>query len=102
WLERAGAEVVHERQPVPARDPGQLVQPRPLAEADDAEVRLVHAQEERSLRADRALVVGGPRPVGRPDLDQPRARAGEDVRDAEAVADLDQLAARDDHLALLR
>ena len=35
------------------------------------------------------------------DLDEPRARAREHVGDAEAVADLDQLAARDEHLAAL-
>ena len=51
---------------------------------------------------DRALVVGGARPVRRADLDEPRAGAREHVGDAEAVADLDQLAARDDDLAPLR
>ena len=51
--------------------------------------------------ADRALVVGGARAVRRADLDEPRARAREHVGDAEAVADLDQLAARDEHLAAL-
>ena len=51
--------------------------------------------------ADRALVVGGARAVRRADLDEPRAGAGEHVGDAEAVADLDQLAARDEHLAAL-
>ena len=51
--------------------------------------------------ADRALVVGDARPVGGADLDEPRARARQHVRDAEAVADLDQLAARHDHLAAL-
>ena len=100
--ERAGAEVVEERQLVPASDGRELLEPRLLGEADDAEVRLVDAQEQRRLRPDRALVVGRPRPVRRPDLDQPRARAGEHVRDPEAVADLDQLAARDDDLAALR
>ena len=99
--ERAGAEVVDERQAVAARDRGELLEPRPLREADDAEVRLVHAQQQRRLRADRALVVGGARAVRRPDLDEPRAGAREHVGDAEAVADLDQLAARDDHLAAL-
>ena len=74
---------------------------RLLGEADDAEVRLVHAQEQRGLARDRALVVGGARAVRRADLDQARARAREHVRDAEAVADLDQLAARDEHLAAL-
>ena len=40
-----------ERQAVPSRDGRELVEPRQLGEADDAEVRLVHAQEERRLRA---------------------------------------------------
>ena len=53
------------------------------------------------LGPDRALVVGGARAVRRADLDEPRARAGEHVGDPEAVADLDQLAARDEHLAAL-
>ena len=100
--EHAGAEVVHERQAVPPGDRGQLGHRRLLGEADDAEVRLVHAQQHGRLGADRALVVGGTRAVRRADLAQPRAGAGEHVGDAEAVADLDQLAARDEHLAALR
>ena len=61
----------------------------------------MHAQEQRRLGADRPLVVGGAGAVGRADLDEPRARAREHVGDPEAVADLDQLAARDEHLAAL-
>ena len=86
---------------VAARDRGELLEPWLLGEADDAEVRLVHAQQQRRVRPDRALVVGGSGAVGRPDLDEAGAGAGEHVRDAEAVADLDQLAARDDDLATL-
>ncbi len=100
--ERARAEVVHQGQLVRARDRRELRELRLLREADDAEVRLVHAQEHRRLGPDRALVVGGARAVRRPDLDEARARAREHIRDAEAVADLDQLAARDDDLAALR
>ena len=59
------------------------------------------AQQQRGLGPDRRLVVGGARAVRRADLDEARARAREHVGDAEAVADLDQLAARDDHLAAL-
>ena len=59
------------------------------------------AEEQRRLGPDRPVVVGGARAVRRPDLDQARARAGEHVRDPEAVADLDQLPARDDDLAAL-
>ncbi len=68
----------------------------------DAEVRLVHAQQHCRLRPDRALVVGGARAIRRPHLDEPRTRPHEHVGDAKAVADLDELAARDDHLAPLR
>ena len=58
-------------------------------------------QDRRSLRPDRALVVGDPRAVRRPDLDEPGSRAREHVGNPEAVADLDQLPARDDDLAPL-
>ena len=77
----------------------QLVERRPLGEAFDAEVRRVHAQERRRPIADRRRIVGGAGPVGRADLAQDRARLRHDVRHAEAAADLDQLAARDDHFA---
>ncbi len=100
--EGARAEVVDERQGVTARHRRQLLDTRLLREADDTKVRLVHAQEQRRLRPDRGLVVGRPRAVRRPDLDEAGSRAGENVRDPEPVADLDQLAARDDHLAAVR
>ena len=99
--QRARAEVVDERQAVPRRDRCQLPEPGQLGEADDAEVRLVDAQKERRVGSDRALVVGRARAVGGADLDETRSRACEHVGDAEAVADLDQLAARDEHLASL-
>ena len=100
-LEHAGAEVVDERQLVPPRDGRELLDTRLLGEADDAEVRLVHAKQNGGVGADRALVVGCARAVRRSDLDEARTGAGEHVGDAKAVADLDQLAARDDHLATL-
>ena len=99
--ERARAEVVDERQVVPARDGGELAHLRLLREADLAEVGLVDAEQQRGLGADRRLEVGRARPVRRADLAQARARAGEHVGDAKAVADLDQLAARHEHLASL-
>ena len=43
--ERARAEVVEERHLEPPRDGGELLEAGLLGEADDAEVRLVHAQE---------------------------------------------------------
>ena len=99
--EHAGAEVVDQDQPAPLREHRELREARLLREADDAEVRLVHAQQHRGLGGDRALVVRHARAVRRPHLDEPGAGAGEHVRDAEAVTDLDQLAARDDHLTPL-
>ncbi len=99
--ERARAEVVDERKLVRVGDGGELGQPRALGEPDDAEVRLVHAKKHGGVGADRALVVGRPRAVRRSHLDESCAGASEHVGDAEAVADLDELAARDDHLAPL-
>src|SRR5262245_54764001 len=96
------AEVVDKWQTVAARDAGDLLEPRSLLEADDAEVRLVDPEEEGSVRTDRALVVGGERPVRRSDLDEAGPRPHEHLGDPEAVADLDQLAARDDDLPSLR
>jgi hypothetical protein len=61
----------------------------------------VHAQQERGLGPDRRFVVGSTRAVRRPHLDQARARPRQHVRNPEPVADLDQLAARDEHLAVL-
>src|SRR5437764_15426818 len=95
-------EVVDEGKIVEAGDGGDLLEPRPLLEAHHAEVRLVNAQDERRLRTDRALVIRGPRPVRRPDLDESRAGARQDVRNPEAVADLDQLSACDDNPASFR
>ena len=48
------------------------------------------------------LVVREPGTVCGPDLPESRAGEGEHFRDAESAPDLDQLAARDDHLGRLR
>ena len=81
------------------RDLGQFAQRRPFREADEPEVRLVHPQQQCGPFAHCTLVVVGARAVRRSDLDEPCTRALEHVRDAKAVADLDQLATRDEHLA---
>ena len=96
------AEVVDEGEPVPLGEACEVPGARLLGEPDHTEVRLVHAEQDGGPLGDGALVVGEPRAVGGPDLDERRPGAGEHVRDAEAVADLDQLPARDDHLAALR
>ena len=58
----------------------------------------MHAQDEGGVGPERALVVGDTCAVRGADLDQPRSGAGEHLGDAEAVADLDQLATGDEHL----
>ena len=86
---------------MPLRDLRQVCDRRQLGEADEPEVRLVHAQEDRSLGADRLLVVGRARPVRRSHFDQARTGSRQNVRNPETVADLDQLAARDQDVAPL-
>ena len=96
--EAARPEIVEQRQLVPPRDGGELGGRRPLAEPDRAEVGLVHAEEQRGVGPDGCVVVGGARAVRRADLDEARTGLREHVGDPEPVADLDQLAARDDRL----
>ena len=48
------------------------------------------------------LEVRGTSPIGRADLDQPRTGPADDLRDAHAAADLDQLAPADGHPAAAR
>jgi hypothetical protein len=78
---------------VPAGDLSQLGGPGQLAEADDAEVRLVHAEQHCRVRADRPFVVLRACPVRRAHLDETGAGPRQDIWDPEAVADLDQLSA---------
>ena len=59
---------------------------------------VVHAQQERRLRADGLSKVAQMRAVGRPHLHQARAALAQHIGDAKAAADLHELAARDDHL----
>jgi len=72
-----------------------------LGEADDAEVRGVGAQDQRRRRGDRGGIVAEAGAVRRADLDEARTGLLHDRRQAEAVADLDHLPARDDYLATM-
>src|SRR5687767_11274324 len=71
--ERAGAEVVDQRQAGALRDRGEVAQLGALREPEDAEVRLVHPEQYGRVVPERALVVGRARPIRRPDLDESRA-----------------------------
>jgi hypothetical protein len=78
----------------------ELLDPRLLGESDDPEVRLVNAEQRRGLLSDSRFVVGRAGAVRRPHLTQPGAGARQNLGNAKSVADLDQLAAGDDHLVL--
>ena len=62
----------------------------------------MHLHEQARGGADGGNVVVPVGAIRGSDLDQGRARAGEDVGDAELAADLDQLAAGDDRFAPAR
>ena len=80
----------------------QLVDPAGAGEAAHHEVRRVHLEHERGVLADGLGVVGAGDPVGGADLAQPGTGRLQQRGDAEAVADLDELAAGDHHLPPLR
>ena len=69
-------------------------------EPDDAVVARVHAQDRTRALAPGALEVAQVGAVRGADLVQLGAALGQDVGDAEPVADLDQLATRDQHVAV--
>src|SRR5208337_3425149 len=95
----AAAEIFHDWDVVLASERDQFFQRRLLGEADDLEVRAMHAQQQSCAFGDGALVVGDARAIGSTDLAEDRARFGHDVRDAKRTADLDQFTARNQHLA---
>ena len=98
--ERAAPEIVDDDRAVSMGDRGHLGDIGRLGEAGHREVRWMDAQRDlRPAFGQGSLVIGGTRPVGRPDLDETRARASDDLGDPHTSADLDELAARDDHSA---
>src|SRR5207302_5247324 len=56
--ECTGAQIVQERQVVTMGNVCQLAQRRLRSEADDTEVGLMHAQQDRRLGSDRRFIVG--------------------------------------------
>ena len=80
-------------------DLAEFGQGRFLGESDDAEVGGVHSQDCRRVSVHGCGVVGCSSAVGGADFDKGRSGVAEDVGNAEAAADLDGLASRDDHFA---
>ena len=62
----------------------------------------MHSHDRSRLRADGALVVRQSSLVGRADFTEPGPGDLEDLGEPKTAADLDQLAARDDHFAAAR
>ena len=91
--QRAGSQVVQERDAVRFGDGGDVRKRRFVGETNDAEVGTMHEQQRAGTLGDRALVVVGIGAVDRTYLDERGAALSEDVRYAEASADLARLAA---------
>src|SRR5438094_5377065 len=100
--QRAGAQILHDRNAALTAELDQLAARHVRGEADHAVVRGVNLQQQRGGRADGFGVVAQVRAVGGTDLAQDGAAAQHDVRNAELAADLDQLAARDDDFFAVR
>ena len=89
-----GAAVVDDARLVPLSGGDDLRGVGRLDEPGLAEVRRVDAEDEASGPVlQHGLEVRGPRPIRRPDLDEPRAGPPDDLRDPDAAADLDELTA---------
>ena len=71
-------------------------------ESSDLEIRAVHLEQQFTVRRQRPVVIVGMGSVGGADFDDAGSGARHDVGDPERPADLDQLAAGDDRLAVAR
>ena len=100
-VQQARADIEHERHAGLAGELGELGGRRRGREADHAVVRRMHLQDRGGRVLQGGLVVGDTCAVRRSDLDQACAGGTHDVGDPELAADLDQLAARDEHLLAL-
>ena len=97
----ARAEILEDGQPDAVAQLDQLVERRPLGEADDTKVRRMNAQQQARAFGNGALVIRQARAVCCPHLAQHRSAFRHDVGNAEAIADFNQFAPRDNHLAAL-
>ena len=98
----ATAQVIDHRQTMLATQRDEICQTDLGCETDLAKVGAVNAQQRGGCRADGIDVVGQMSAVGRAHLHQAGAAGLQHVGDAKAAADLHQLSARNDHLAIAR
>src|SRR5207253_10669743 len=96
--EGTAAKIVNERDVVLAPECRELAPLRTRDETGDLEVARVHAEDRAGPLADRGRVIARVRAVRRAHLDELRSRATEHIGNAEAAADLNELAARHDDL----
>src|SRR6266478_1321379 len=75
---------------------------RLFREAGNREVRRMHAQQQPRVLIDRVFVIDYVRAIRSPDFSKHRSALRHDLRDAEAVADFNQFAPRDDYLSAFR
>ena len=100
--QRARPEIVGERNARLFSDRAKLRRPDLGGEALNAVVRRVDFQYQPGPFVQRRAIILRMRAIGRTDFDQSRASARHDFRHAKRAADLDELAARHDHLATAR
>lgn len=100
--DEAAAQVFEKRELVLVREARHVRERRSFGEPDHFEVRGVNAQDARGALGDGAVVIFDPCAIGRADFDEPRARAREDLRNSEAAADFDELAAGDQNVPARR
>src|SRR5947208_3274449 len=93
------AQILRDRHLEASPQFNELGERRPFGKSLYSKVRRVYAEDQRRTVADRRGIVACPGSVRRADLSQSGARLLHDVRHAEPAADLNQLAARDNHLA---
>ena len=97
--EQAAPDVEQQRDARRFRDGCEVGDADRRGEADDLVVGRMNLQDQRRPVVRRAPVVAFVRPVRRPDLFEHGPRGFHHVGEAELAADLDQLAAADDHLS---
>src|SRR5262249_11984483 len=100
--EGAAAEIDRHREAAGAAEVHEPLERYARRESGDGVVARMHLEEQRRARAERLRIVLEVRAIGGPYLAELRAGAAHDVGQAEGAADLDQLAARDQHFAPAR
>ena len=98
----SAAQILHKRKGLRPCKGGQLAARHPSGEADLPEVAWMDPNQGLGLGADRPAIVPDAGPVCGPHLPQNRLRGFKYVGNPESVADLDQLAPRNDDLASAR